>query len=146
MNQVTFVGRLCRDLTLKEVGAKDVVLNNVLAIQRPYKDHKGERLTDFIPFVAWNGPAKTLAHYATKGQRIAISGSMQSRKYTNDQGEQVYVIECHVRDLTLLDLPQTTKKSASSHQALDDKPSVADMQVDPDLVAEVVADLTQAVN
>ncbi|MGX7350086.1 single-stranded DNA-binding protein [Dolosicoccus paucivorans] len=102
MNQVNFVGRIVKEVEVKSVGASHVV-NNTLAVQRPRKNKDGEHLTDFIPFVAWDGLARVLGNYCQKGQQIAISGRMQSRNYQNKDGQMVYVIECLVNDLTLLD-------------------------------------------
>ena len=102
MNQVNFVGRIVKEIEVKSIKTSQVV-NNTLAVQRSRKNKEGEHLTDFIPFVAWDGLAKVLSNYCQKGQQIAISGRMQSRNYQNKEGQTVYVIECLVNDLTLLD-------------------------------------------
>ncbi|MGF3226495.1 single-stranded DNA-binding protein [Facklamia sp. P12932] len=137
MNQVTFVGRLCRDIQLKEVGDSAAVTNNVIAIKRPFRDRNGESVTDFIPFVAWNGLAKLIHKYACKGQRIALSGMMQSRSYLNAEKEEIYVIECNASEITLLDKP---KSKAVSNQEMEMK--AKDMQVSQETIQQVLNDIS----
>lgn len=112
MNQVILIGRLTRAVELKEIGTNHFVVNNTLAISRNHRDNSGEIQSDFIPFIAWNRQAELLHKYCQKGQRIAISGRMQSRSYTNSENKQVYVVECLVNEITLLDRlnSQKTKK------------------------------------
>ncbi|MGF3066899.1 single-stranded DNA-binding protein [Facklamia sp. P12950] len=137
MNQVTFVGRLCRDIQLKEVGDSATVTNNVIAIKRPFRDRNGESVTDFIPFVAWNGLAKLIHKYACKGQRIALSGMMQSRSYLNAEKEEIYVIECNASEITLLDKP---KSKAVFNQEMEMK--AKDMQVSQETIQQVLNDIS----
>ena len=129
MNNVAFVGRICRDILIREVNSDTTVTNNVIAVSRPYKDRNGETLTDFIPFVAWNGIAKTLKKYACKGQRIAIAGLMQSRKYVDQEKGEVYIIECNVTEMTLLDRPQKERENDTEETKTEDM-QVAQKTVD----------------
>ncbi|MCR8969654.1 single-stranded DNA-binding protein [Facklamia sp. 7083-14-GEN3] len=137
MNQVTFVGRLCRDIELKEVGDSAAVTNNVIAIKRPFRDRNGETATDFIPFVAWNGLAKLIHKYACKGQRVALSGMMQSRSYLNDEKEEVYVIECNASEITLLDKP---KSKTPFNQETEVK--AEDMRVSQETIQHILNDIS----
>lgn len=114
MNQVLFVGRIVRPIDIKTVGDGHRVVNNTLAVQRNQRDKNGESLTDFIPLVAWNRTADLLDRYGQKGQRVAVSGMMQSRSYTNNSQQSVYVIECVVEEITLLDRPQSQSKSTQA--------------------------------
>lgn len=102
LNQTILVGRIVRDIDVRTVSMNGRVVNNVIAINRHHKNANGERLTDFIPFVAWNHHADLLKRYAAKGNQVALSGMMQSRKYSDNQGNDVYVIELLVDDITLI--------------------------------------------
>lgn len=110
MNQVVFVGRLVRPVELRKVGNHSRVVNNIIAINRYQKDANGDRLADFIPFVAWDHMADLLQKYCDKGQQVSISGRMQSRKYTNKDNQDVYVLECLVSDMTLIYQKESTTK------------------------------------
>lgn len=102
MNKVVFVGRIVRDVEVRQVGSSGRVVNNVIAIQRHHRDSNGNRATDFIPFVAWDHLAELMDRYCKKGDQISLSGRMQSRKYKNREEQDVYVIECLVEELTLI--------------------------------------------
>lgn len=114
MNQVLLVGRIVRPIDVQLIGESYRVVNNTLAVQRNQRDKNGETITDFIPFVAWNRLADLLDKHGQKGQRVAISGAMQSRNYTNNSQQAVYVIECVVEEITLLDRPQAKTKASHS--------------------------------
>ncbi|MBG9980690.1 single-stranded DNA-binding protein [Facklamia sp. DSM 111018] len=134
MNQVILVGRICRELEIKKVGEDRHVVNNVLAVNRTYKDRNGDSITDFIPFVAWNTLAKLLMRYACKGQRVVLAGGMQSRKYTDSAGKEVYVIECNVNEITLLDKPHHRKIGEGEGMNLDRD----EMTLPQEVVEEVI--------
>ena len=59
------------------------VLSFSIAVDRSYGK---ERQTDFINIVAWRYTAEFISKYFSKGQMIALQGSLQSRKYTDKQG------------------------------------------------------------
>ena len=96
MNQLLLVGRLTRPVEDRQVGDHRVV-NNCLAVSRRHRDRNGELQTDFIPIVAWDYLADLLVKYAQKGHRIGVVGRMESRHYTNNQDQKVYILECHVQ-------------------------------------------------
>lgn len=102
MNQLLLVGRLVREVEIRQVGGHRVV-NNCIAVSRKYRDRKGEVPTDFIPIVAWDHWADVLSQYVTKGQRVGIVGRLESRRYTNQQNQSHTVLECLVFDVTLLE-------------------------------------------
>ena len=102
MNQTMLVGRLTREVEIKTVGVHRVV-NNCLAVSRKHRDRNGEVKTDFIPLVAWDHWADLLHKYTQKGHRVGICGRMESRSYTNAQNQVVYLLECQVQDVTLLE-------------------------------------------
>lgn len=105
-----FVGRIVRDVSVRNVGVHGRVVNNVIAINHHHKDANGERNADFIPFAAWNHYADLLMKYAAKGHQVAIAGKMQSRSYKDNENKDRYVIECLVDEITLLQ-PKDSHKS-----------------------------------
>lgn len=103
MNQVFFVGRIVRPVEMKLVGQNHRVVNNTLAVSRNHRDKEGNMQTDFIPIIAWDHLAELLDKYCEKGQRIALTGRMQSRSYINNLQQSIFVVECLVNEITLLD-------------------------------------------
>ncbi|WP_208560977.1 single-stranded DNA-binding protein [Marinilactibacillus kalidii] len=112
MNQVSFVGRIVRDIELRGVGEGKIVTNNVIAVQRHYKT-EGSAEADFIPFVAWGKRAELIEEYCEKGDLIGFNGKMQSRTYQNAEQETVYVVEFLVNDVHFLQ-PKKSEQSFSS--------------------------------
>ena len=54
-----------------------------LAVNRQFRDKDGNRETDFFPCVAWRQTGEALAKYCIKGNKIAVWGALQTRKYTD---------------------------------------------------------------
>lgn len=82
MNSINLVGRLTADPELKQTQSGKSVCSFTLAVNRPIvKD-----TTDFINCVAWNQSAEYLANYGRKGNLVAVTGVLTSRKYDDKDG------------------------------------------------------------
>ncbi|EXJ23008.1 Single-stranded DNA-binding protein [Alkalibacterium sp. AK22] len=101
MNSVDFIGRLTKDVVLKDLGEGRFVTNNTLAVRRSFRKD-GTAEADFIPFVAWGKRAELLEEFCSKGDLIALSGKMQSRSYKREAEETRYVVEMVVEELEFL--------------------------------------------
>ena len=64
-----------------------------LAVQRRYANQQGVREADFINIVAWRNTADFCNRYLTKGRKIAVEGSIQTRSYDAQDGSKRYVTE-----------------------------------------------------
>lgn len=62
-----------------------------LAVNRRFKNEKGEREADFISIILWGKSAETLVSYAKKGSLISVEGEIRIRNYT-DKNEQKHCI------------------------------------------------------
>ena len=93
MNAICLMGRLTGDPELKTTQSGVSVTSFSVAVDRAYRSKDQERQTDFINCVAWRGTAEFISRYFRKGQRIALQGSLQSRKYTANDGSQRTVYE-----------------------------------------------------
>lgn len=96
MNKVILIGRLCADPERKEFESGAVKAGFTLAVDRPRKDQNGEKVTDFINCAAWQHNANFLLNYAHKGDKIAVSGELQTRKYTDKDGNNRVICEIMV--------------------------------------------------
>ena len=103
INNAVLVGRVTKDIELKQTQANKSVTQFVLAVNRQFKNANGEREADFINIVAWGKTAELLAQYAHKGSQIGVVGRIQTRNYDNQQGQRVYVTEVVAESMTLLD-------------------------------------------
>ena len=93
MNAICLMGRLTGDPELKTTQSGVSVTSFSVAVDRAYRSKDQERQTDFINCVAWRNTAEFISRFFHKGQRIALQGSLQSRKYTANDGSQRTVYE-----------------------------------------------------
>lgn len=87
-NQITVHGRLTKDPELRRTQAGIAVASATVACDRDFKNDKGEKETDFLDVVAWRGTGEFLAKYFRKGQEALVSGRLQIRKWTDNQGNK----------------------------------------------------------
>ncbi len=106
MNLCVFSGRVCKNIELRQTQNGNKVMQNTIAVNRPFKDENGNYQADFITIVAYNQPAEYLYKYASKGALIEVSGRWQHRSYKDNQGNTKYVDECVVNSASLLQKPQ----------------------------------------
>ncbi|GEK90401.1 single-stranded DNA-binding protein [Alkalibacterium kapii] len=101
MNTVALVGRIVKEIELRNIGEDRCVTNNVLAVRKPFKKD-GSSDADFIPFVTWGKKAEIMEKYCGKGDLIALNGKMQSRKYQTHENETKFVVEMLVEDIEFI--------------------------------------------
>lgn len=84
LNRVVLMGRLTADPELKKTPNGVSVTAFLLAVQRSYQKEE----TDFINIVAWRQTAEFVCRYFKKGQLIALEGRIQTRGYTDKNGNK----------------------------------------------------------
>ena len=89
LNHITIMGRLTRDPELRRTGSGTAVANFTLAVDRDFsgKD-SGEKETDFIDCVAWRQTGEFVSKYFTKGRMAVVSGRLQIRSWTDNDGNK----------------------------------------------------------
>ena len=92
MNNVSLIGRLTAPPTLQNTLNGTSVCRFTIAVDRRFKK-EGQPTADFIPVVAWRQTAEFVAKYFTKGSRIAVIGSIQTRSWDDDEGQRHYATE-----------------------------------------------------
>lgn len=99
-------GRVTKDIELKVTPTGKSVCSFILAVERKFVQN-GEKVTDFINCQLWGKSAETLEKYVKKGMMIGIEGRIQTRKYTNQQGQTVYVTEVVAESFSFLEKKQS---------------------------------------
>lgn len=92
MNNICIIGNLCSQPELKSTQNGVTVCAVSVAVPRDYKVN-GEKATDFIPCVFWRQKAEFVSKYFNKGDPIAVEGSLESRKYTDKEGNNRVIWE-----------------------------------------------------
>lgn len=93
MNKVILMGRLTRDPELRTTANQVPVCTFTLAVDRRFKNANGERQADFIPIVVWRKQAEFCSRYFSKGSRMAVVGSIQTRSWDDPEGKRQYKTE-----------------------------------------------------
>ena len=89
MNVICIMGRLTADPELRHTASQVPVTSFTVAVDRAFQPKGSDkREADFIPVVAWRNTAEFICRYFHKGQRIALQGSLQSRQYTDKEGNK----------------------------------------------------------
>lgn len=88
-NKAILIGRLTRDPELRQTPNGVSVTTFTIAMNRP----GGKTTTDFIDIVAWRNTAEFICRYFSKGKAILVDGSIQTRSYTDKNGQNQRVWE-----------------------------------------------------
>lgn len=94
MNKVSLIGRLTKDVEIRQNG-EHLLAMFTIAVTRNYKNKEtGAYEADFISCRAFGGTADLIAKYCgTKGRRIGVTGSIQTGSYVNKEGRTIYTTD-----------------------------------------------------
>ena len=87
MNSVCLMGNLTKDPELKVTQSGLSVTSFSIGVRRDKEN------TDFIDVVAWRQTAENICKYFHKGDKIAITGRLQTRSYEDRQGNKRKAVE-----------------------------------------------------
>ena len=93
MNKAILIGNLTRDPETMTTSSGITKCNFTVAVQRRFANAQGVREADFIPVVCWRQTAELCARYLSKGRKVAVEGSIQTRSYDAQDGTKRYVTE-----------------------------------------------------
>lgn len=84
LNFVGIQGRFVRDPEMRRTNSGKAVVSFTLAVDRPGKDNGAA----FIPCVAWEKTAEFISNYFMKGNAIVVEGRLDSREWTDKDGNK----------------------------------------------------------
>ena len=93
MNKVYLIGNLTRDPEISTTTSGISVCRMSIAVSRRFSNAEGGRDTDFFNVTAWRGTADNCAKFLKKGNKIAVSGSIQTRNYEKADGTKGFSID-----------------------------------------------------
>lgn len=137
MNSINLVGRLTADPELKTTNSGKSVCSFTLAVSRP----RVKDTTDFINLVAWNQSAEYLTNYGRKGNLVAVTGILTSRKYDDKDGNHRTAFEvvcdlvslCESRDKGQGGVSVTPANKSSNKGIAEPPTQFVDLDNDSDL-------------
>ncbi|MCD8106754.1 MAG: single-stranded DNA-binding protein [Oscillospiraceae bacterium] len=103
-NKITLIGRLGRDPEARMTPA-GAVANFSLATDEMWLDSQGQKQTrtEWHRVVVWGKQAELCAKYLAKGRLVFVEGSLQTRKYQDDKGQERSVAEVKAQRVLFLD-------------------------------------------
>lgn len=120
MNSVSLMGRLTRDPEVRYTANTQmanarfvVAVNRKLSKEkRQEAENNGYPTADFISCMAWGKTAENIGNYFKKGQRIAVSGHIQTGSYEKD-GQRIYTTDVVVDSF---DFVESNSSSTNNNQ------------------------------
>ena len=89
LNHIVLMGRLVRDPELRRTQSGIPVASFRIAVDRDFGNREtGEREADFIDVVAWRQTGEFVSKYFAKGRMAVVSGRLQMRSWTDNQGNK----------------------------------------------------------
>lgn len=109
LNRIFIQGRLTKNPELRKTTGGVSVCSFTVAVERDRKSG-GEKVTDFFEVVSWREQAEFVCNCFTKGKPIIIEGTMESRKWTDKNGQNRLSWEVHSNSVWFCDSPKTEPK------------------------------------
>lgn len=124
-NKTILMGNLTAAPELKQTPSGASVCSFSIAVNRKAAKN-GE--VDFINIVAWRQTAEFVAKYFTKGKTILVCGQLQTRSYTDKQGNKRTVTEVVAEEVSFAGFAEGEKKQTPYvPSAYADKPQFEDV-------------------
>ena len=92
-NKVILIGNMTADPELKQTQSGTSVCSFTIAVNRRFSKNEQGQTVDFINIVAWRQSADFVCRYFKKGNPILVCGQIQTRTWTDNQGQKRYATE-----------------------------------------------------
>ena len=92
-NKAILIGNMTADPELKQTASGISVCSFSIAVNRRFKGENGQQECDFINIVTWRQQAEFVTKYFKKGNPILICGQLQTRSWTDNQGQKRFATE-----------------------------------------------------
>jgi len=124
VNKVIIVGNLGKDPEVKFMPNGSAVANITVATSENWKDKQtGEQKekTEWHRVVMFGKLAEIAGEYLKKGSKVYLEGSLQTRKWTNQQGQDQYTTEIVLQGFNGV-MQMLDGKQGASNQGQPQKP------------------------
>lgn len=111
INRVLLLGRITKDLEIRQSQSGTAVLRFSVAVDRPQKN--GEKSADFINCVAFGRTAEFIGRYFGKGRMIAIEGNIKTGSYEKE-GVKFYTSDVWVDNVSFTGEPKNENSGGFS--------------------------------
>ena len=134
VNKVILLGNLGRDPEVRFTQGGTPVANFTMATTDRWSDPSGEKKekTEWHRIVVWGKQAEIAGEYLRKGRPVFIEGSLQTREWTDRDGNKRYTTEVRAQRLQLLGRPDD-RGAAAGGPAADETPEPSGEIADDDI-------------
>ena len=105
LNRIIVVGRLTRDPELRTTSTGKDVVEFSIAVNKRIKPAEGAD-ADFFRVKAWGQTASYVGEYIGRGRLVSVDGRLESRKYTDKDGNAREIVEIVAENVNALDRPR----------------------------------------
>lgn len=105
LNRITICGRLTRDPELRTTSTGKDVVEFSIAVNKRIKPADGPD-ADFFRVKAWGQTASYVGEYIGRGRLVSVDGRLESRKYTDKEGNNREIVEIVAENVNALDRPK----------------------------------------
>ncbi len=105
LNKVMLIGRLGKDPEIRYAANGMPIANMRIATDESYTDRDGNKVekTEWHSVVVFQRQAENCKTYLTKGSLVFVEGSLQTRKWQDQQGQDRYSTEIKAQRIQFLD-------------------------------------------
>lgn len=114
MNKITVIGRLTRDVELKDFNGRNVASFGVASQNKHKNKDTGKYDSNFYTVSAWGQTADIASRYLKKGHRVGVSGDLIYREYVGNDGKSHGVLEINNAEIDLIETAAETGSAASA--------------------------------
>ena len=113
-NKVILIGNMTADPELKQTAGGVSVCSFSIAVNRRFaKADQAQQNVDFINIVTWRQQAEFVSRYFKKGNPILICGQLQTRSWSDNQGQKRYTTEVVADEVSFVASAAQTAQSGS---------------------------------
>jgi single-strand DNA-binding protein len=105
MNHVQLIGNLTRDPELRFTNGGTSVCTIALAVNRRSRGGEDQEPV-YIDVVTWGAQAEAVAEHLAKGRRVAVSGRLEFRRWTDAEDRSHSKHEVVASEVQFLDPPR----------------------------------------
>lgn len=104
LNKVMLIGNLGRDPEVRYTQSGTAVANFTMATTERWNDQQGERQekTEWHRIVVWGKQAEIAGEYLRKGRSVFVEGGLQTREWTDREGNKKYTTEIRAQRFQML--------------------------------------------
>lgn len=110
MNKIILIGNLTKDPETRSTASGVTVCSFTIAVNRRY----GDKETDFFRINAWRALGDNCSRYLSKGRKVAVTGELQARQYTDKAGNVRLSLDVNADEVEFL---SPSEKTEISHVA-----------------------------